>query len=141
MSARDGRAPWIRIFDRCVDSLRFSGVFYDSSTFRDDLAELLCCAAAEAWYRAVDAAVPLVNFDTRLITRAAVAHTRTAMAAARRQVVAAEKMLDEAVRGYRSAGLDDLGHLRKQADRDAAAPYLMLAKTLLDMADHPEVQA
>lgn len=95
---------------------------------RADLAEQLVCAAALEFHRARDVVSHLHTFDAR-------AFGRNDVGAARAMVDDAIEALARRASDYRSSAVDDLGHLRLQAERAAATPRLEVARYLLGMAE------
>jgi hypothetical protein len=124
------------IFDRCFYQTKALGLPFGTPDFAEEFNEALVCAGLVWWYRALDAAPVLrMWIDPRDITRAIMGPEH------RKEVYKilgkARDELERWASFYRSAHLDDLGHLYRQSIRDFAGPRLALAQMMIGMMPTP----
>jgi hypothetical protein len=116
-------------FDRLSDAYRRNEDGTKNDAFAQDLQENLACVAMIYWERA-EKIVDLGMYDRRIFARAAVSlNGKDAEAVITKAIEDVRRRADN----YRSVCVDDLRHLRLQAERDAALPHLETAAALLGM--------
>lgn len=120
-------------YDNCATLARIDGFPCDHPNFPTALAESLCGNAWAFWFRAVDVAPVLIGHMPRGLCVASFdsADERRAAEVAMDRAIDALRAWSGA---YRSAHVDDLGHLYRQGIVSQAEPLVETAKFLLGMA-------